>query len=67
MGNNGDIGSRTYAYSTSFADGKSLNKVNLPIMNGSQFMVCMWVSTSSSRTGDKLISRLRMVFLVDAR
>jgi hypothetical protein len=48
MGQNGTVGSRTYTYSTSFNDGKVLNSVNLPLMNGTQFMVCMWVSTGFS-------------------
>lgn len=46
MGDNGTVESRTYTYSTSFNDGKVNNAVNLPLMNGTQFMVCMWVSTN---------------------
>jgi hypothetical protein len=50
MGANGTVDARTYTYSTSFNDGRTLNKVNLPLMNGSQFMVCMWVSADTSFT-----------------
>lgn len=48
IGNNGTVNNRMYTYSTSFTNGKEINAVNLPFMNGSQFMVCMWVCTSSS-------------------
>ena len=44
MGENGTVESRTYTYSTSFSDGRVANTVPLPLMNGTQFMVCMWVS-----------------------
>jgi len=43
IGNNGTVGNRMYTYSTSFTNGKEINAVNLPFMNGTQFMVCMWV------------------------
>ena len=43
IGPNGSVDNRMYTYSTSFTDGKQINAVDLPFMNGSQFMVCMWV------------------------
>ena len=43
IGPNGTVDNRMYTYSTSFTDGKQINAVDLPFMNGSQFMVCMWV------------------------
>jgi hypothetical protein len=47
IGPNGTVDNRMYTYSTSFTDGLQINPVNLPFMNGTQFMVCMWVCTST--------------------
>jgi len=43
IGPNGTVDNRMYTYSTSFTNVKDINAVNLPFMNGTQFMVCMWV------------------------
>jgi len=48
IGNNGTVDNRMYTYSTSFTNAKETNPVNLPFMNGTQFMVCMWVRALSS-------------------